>query len=45
MYVAKTKALISYRAADLGLCFCMSKKQVFSSCGSYYTGEKTTNIF
>ena len=29
--------LRSYRTADLRLCFCICKKQVFSSCGSYDT--------
>ena len=34
IYVVKTKALISC-AADLRLCFCICKKQVFSWHGSY----------
>ena len=33
--VAKTKALISFREADLRLCFCICKNPLFSCCGSY----------
>ena len=32
--------LCGYRAADLRLCFCICKKQVFSSCSLYYTLRK-----
>ena len=37
--MAKTKALISYRAADLRLCFCIRNNQFSHDAAQYY--EKT----
>ena len=36
--------LLGYREADLGLCFCICKKPVFSQRGSYLSGAHVTHL-